>query len=152
MVTILEGAAAGSPDAGDGWMRAQTTPDGAEVIHLDHVRYERDPVSAVFDDIDDDELDMLAANIKAEGQELPITINKTTGTVVDGWQRLRACHLIMAASRTSGRLRSQTRLHTSWRSTCIGVTWRPRTRRSGCCSRWISSMWRGICPLRRAAP
>ena len=94
MVTILEGAAAGSPDAGDGWMRAQTTPDGAEVIHLDHVRYERDPVSAVFDDIDDDELDMLAANIKAEGQELPITINKTTGTVVDGWQRLRACHLI----------------------------------------------------------
>ena len=90
-MTILDGAYAESPDADDGWTRAHMTSDGVEVIYLDHVRYERDPLSAVFDDIDEDDLDMLAANIKAEGQKLPVTINQATRTVVDGWQRLRAC-------------------------------------------------------------
>ncbi len=93
-MTIPEGAVGESPDADDGWIPAHVTPGGVEVIYLDHVRYERDPLSAVFDDIADDELDMLAANIDAEGQELPVTINRATGTVVDGWQRLRACHSI----------------------------------------------------------
>ena len=45
---------------------------------------------------------MLAANIKAEGQELPVTINGATGTVVDGWQRLRACQLIRRKSGRAG--------------------------------------------------
>ena len=95
-MTILSSASAESPGVGDGWVPAQVTPDGVEVMYLDHVRYERDPLSAVFDDIDDDELDMLAANIKAEGQKLPVTINQATRTVVDGWQRLRACWSIRA--------------------------------------------------------
>ena len=66
----------------------------AEVIFLNDVRYERDPLSAVFQDLPDEELEMLAANIKAEGQKLAITINSANGMVLDGWQRLRACRLI----------------------------------------------------------
>ncbi|MXY79089.1 MAG: hypothetical protein F4Y94_05245, partial [Chloroflexi bacterium] len=94
VVTDPESTAAESPDAGDGWIPTRTTPDGVEEIYLDHVRYERDPLSAVFPDLPDDELDMLAASIKATGQEQPITVDKETGTVLDGWQRLRACHSV----------------------------------------------------------
>lgn len=66
----------------------------AEVIYLHGERYERDPLSAVFEDLPDEELEMLAESIKAEGQKYPITINTANGLVLDGWQRLRACHLI----------------------------------------------------------
>ena len=66
----------------------------AEVIYLHGERYERDPLSAVFEDLPEEELQMLAENIKAEGQKLPITINTANGLVLDGWQRLRACQLI----------------------------------------------------------
>ena len=69
------------------------TDKAAEVIFLHDVRYQRDPLSAVFEDLPDEELEMLAANIKAEGQKLPITINSANGLVLDGWQRLRACEL-----------------------------------------------------------
>ena len=68
----------------------------AEVIFLHGERYERDPLSAVFEDLPDEELEMLAESIKAEGQKLPITINTANGSVLDGWQRLRACQLIDA--------------------------------------------------------
>lgn len=66
----------------------------AGVIYLHGVRYVRDPLSAVFEDLPDEELQMLAANIEADGQTLPITINSHTGRVIDGWQRLRACELL----------------------------------------------------------
>ena len=68
----------------------------AEVIYLHGERYERDPLSAVFEDLPDEELQMLAESIKIEGQKLPITINTENGLVLDGWQRLRACQLIDA--------------------------------------------------------
>ncbi len=72
------------------------TSKAAEVIFLHGVRYARDPMSAVFEDLPDEELMMLAENIKVEGQKLPITINRSSGLVLDGWQRLRACERIDA--------------------------------------------------------
>ena len=76
-------------------MASSSNPnESVDVIFLHGVRYERDPLSAVFEDLPDEELEMLAENIKAEGQKLPVTISGSNGLVLDGWQRLRACELI----------------------------------------------------------
>ena len=72
------------------------TDQSVNVIYLYGVRYERDPMSAMFEDLPTEELMMLAQNIKTEGQKLPVTVNSANGLVLDGWQRLRACQLIEA--------------------------------------------------------
>ena len=75
------------------------TDQSVKVIYLCGVRYERDPMSAMFEDLPNEELMMLAQNIKTEGQKLPVTVNSANGLVLDGWQRLRACQLIEAEPR-----------------------------------------------------
>jgi len=71
--------------------------EGYESVRLAGVTYRRDPLSAQFTDLPDDELELLAGSIDAEGQRLPVVINTATDTVLDGWQRLRALRSIERA-------------------------------------------------------
>ena len=83
------------PVSDDGWggVYFQGTTEYAEVGGF---TYKRHVLSAAFDDLPDDELDMLAASIREEGLKVPIALDASSEelVVLDGWQRLRACHAL----------------------------------------------------------
>ena len=68
--------------------------DGYETIRLGGVEYRRDPVSAVYPDLPEEEIAMLAESLKQNGQKVSVKVYRPTGTVPDGWQRLIAMQQI----------------------------------------------------------
>ena len=79
------------------WRDAYVDFDNVEKIVLAGVEYRRDPLSAAYPNLPDEQLEMLAENLRQDGQRLPVSLYLPTGTILDGWQRLLALFRIRRA-------------------------------------------------------